>query len=387
MLWDRLQQRYPKGPLVTTVTSPGGYDGNGSANGIVLPMQYRNGSAPPGDSALKDLLQEASMTSGSGSGLPLFIQRTLAKQICLAEVVGKGRYGEVWRGVWQGENVAIKIFFSRDELSWDRETEVYSTVLLRHENVLGYYGSDVTSAGSCTQLWLVTHYHPLGSLFDQLSSGPPLTHTAMVNYVLSVVNGVNHLHTEIFGTQGKPAIAHRDIKSKNILVKNDGTCCIADFGLAVLHSQTTNEINIGDNYRVGTKRYMSPEVLTESLDVNQFESFRRADMYSLGLVLWEVLLRCLSNGRAESYYPPYGDRVPHDPSFEDMIQIVVTEQRRPDLPPRWTADPLVWGVAEIARECWHANAVVRLSALRVKKTVLKLAERHHSLPHASLLSD
>lgn len=51
--------------------------------------------------------------------------------------VGKGRYGEVWRGTWMGENVAVKIFSSRDEQSWFRETEIYNTVQLRHENILG----------------------------------------------------------------------------------------------------------------------------------------------------------------------------------------------------------------------------------------------------------
>lgn len=91
-------------------------------------------------------------------------------------------------------------------------------MLLRHENVLGYYGSDVTSRGSCTQLWLVTHYHANGSLYDYLSAHT-LTHTATLKIILSIINGLSHLHTEIFGTQGKPAIAHRDIKSKNILVK------------------------------------------------------------------------------------------------------------------------------------------------------------------------
>lgn len=50
---------------------------------------------------------------------------------------GKGRYGEVWRGTWMGENVAVKIFSSRDEQSWFRETEIYNTVQLRHENILG----------------------------------------------------------------------------------------------------------------------------------------------------------------------------------------------------------------------------------------------------------
>ena len=47
---------------------------------------------------------------------------------------------QVWRGLWNGDAVAVKIFFSRDEDSWKRETDIYSTVLLRHENVLGYIG-------------------------------------------------------------------------------------------------------------------------------------------------------------------------------------------------------------------------------------------------------
>jgi len=64
--------------------------------------------------------------------------------------------------------------------------------------------------------------------------------------------------------QGKPAIAHRDIKSKNILVKLNGSCVIADFGLAVTHVQATGAMDVGTNPRVGTKRYMSPEVLEET---------------------------------------------------------------------------------------------------------------------------
>lgn len=68
---------------------------------------------------------EQSITSGSGYGLPLLMQRTLARQISLIELIGKGKYGEVWRGIWQGESVAVKIFLSKDEASWSRETEIY----------------------------------------------------------------------------------------------------------------------------------------------------------------------------------------------------------------------------------------------------------------------
>lgn len=74
------------------------------------------------------------------------------KLLCFAAVctfflcyhcAGKGRYGEVWRGQWQGENMAVKIFSSRDEKSWFRETEIYNTVLLRHENILGEFVSSL----------------------------------------------------------------------------------------------------------------------------------------------------------------------------------------------------------------------------------------------------
>jgi serine/threonine protein kinase len=59
---------------------------------------------------------------------------------------------------------------------------------------------------------------------------------------------------------GKPAIAHRDLKSKNILVKSNTTCAIGDLGLAVRHDVATDTVDIPLNNRVGTKRYMAPEV-------------------------------------------------------------------------------------------------------------------------------
>ena len=128
-----------------------------------------------------------------------------------------------------------------------------------------------------------------------------LDHESVLQLAHTTASGLVHLHTEIFGTQGKPAIAHRDIKSKNILVKKNGQCCIADLGLAVMHSQRDNKIDMGVNNKVGTKRYMAPELLDETLNPESFDSFRRVDVYALGLVLWEITRRCVTGGELTAY--------------------------------------------------------------------------------------
>lgn len=74
------------------------------------------------------------------------MQRTIAKQIQMVKQIGKGRYGEVSMGRWRGEKVAVKVFFTTEEASWFRETEIYQTVLMRHENILG------------KKDWSVSHY-------------------------------------------------------------------------------------------------------------------------------------------------------------------------------------------------------------------------------------
>ena len=75
-------------------------------------------------------------------GLPLMMQITIARQIHLEEVIGMGRFGDVKRGRWRGDNVAVKIFHTREETSWFREAEIYQTALLRHENILGFIAAD-----------------------------------------------------------------------------------------------------------------------------------------------------------------------------------------------------------------------------------------------------
>ena len=160
-------------------------------------------------STVKENLADDSY-SGSGAGNPLLVERSIARQVCLVNCVGKGRFGEVWRGRWRGENVAVKIFSSRDEKSWFRESEIYQTVMLRHENILGFIAADNKDEVTWTQLWLVTDYHEHGSLFDYLSkhSIPPAQCLAMAR---SIATGLTHLHLEISGTQGKPEIGRAHV--------------------------------------------------------------------------------------------------------------------------------------------------------------------------------
>ncbi|KAG7262122.1 hypothetical protein CRUP_018799 [Coryphaenoides rupestris] len=323
--------------------------GPGEARGLTM-VKVSSGEDP----TYGELFDEF-CTSGSGTGLPYLVQRTMARQISLAECVGKGRYGEVWRGMWMGESVAVKIFSSRDEQSWFRETEIYNTVQLRHDNILGFIASDMTSKNSSTQLWLITHFHELGSLYDvlQFSTVEP---EGCLLMCLSIACGLVHLHTEICSSQGKPAIAHRDLKSRNILVKRNGQCCIADLGLAVIHSQSSDDLDVGNNPRVGTKRYMAPEVLDETLRVDVFESYKQTDIWALGLVFWEVTRRTIVN---------------------EMKRVVCVEQQRPSLHNRLPSHPILSTIVKMMRECWSQSPAARLTALRVRKTLSKLGQDHH----------
>ncbi|XP_026318466.1 TGF-beta receptor type-1 isoform X8 [Hyposmocoma kahamanoa] len=324
-----------------------------------------------GTATIRDMIELT--TSGSGSGLPLLVQRSIARQIQLVDIIGKGRFGEVWRGRWHGENVAVKIFSSREECSWFREAEIYQTVMLRHENILGFIAADNKDNGTWTQLWLITNYHENGSLFDFLTAHT-IDSTTLIKMALSIATGLAHLHMDIVGTKGsvlagKPAIAHRDLKSKNILVKTNLTCVIGDLGLAVRHNVASDSVDVPSTNRVGTKRYMAPEVLDETMDTRQFDPYKRSDVYSFGLVLWEMARRC---GIPDDYQPPYYDCVPPDPALEDMRRVVCVEKRRPNVPNRWHSDPVLSAISKVMKECWYQNPAARLTALRIKKTLANI---------------
>lgn len=229
------------------------------------------------------------ISSGSG-GLPFIVQRTVARNVTLYERIGMGRFGTVFVGTYQGEKVAVKKFDLQKEVSWTKESDIYNTVWLRHVNILGFIANDVFSDVSITELWLILQYHPHGSLYDYLKR-QTISPNVMMRMAISTSRGLTFLHTSIRGVLDKPAVAHRDFKSGNVLVKNDLECCICDFGHAVIES-VPNQVSSPISIQQGTRRYMSPEILAETMDVTVFSEYLQTDMYAFGLILWELCTRC-----------------------------------------------------------------------------------------------
>lgn len=156
----------------------------------------------------------------------------------LDEMVGKGRFASVHRarlgqksenGVFQ--MVAVKIFPLEEFLSWKSEYEIFLDPELCHENIVHFLAAEKHMLER--QLWLITAYHFQGNLRDFLS-GHQLEWEELCKMGGDVVRGLAHLHSDRNAVGGvKSAIAHRDLKSDNVLVKDDRSCCICDFGLSV----------------------------------------------------------------------------------------------------------------------------------------------------------
>lgn len=100
---------------------------------------------------------------------------------------------------------------------------------MKHDNILAYVGIETHLIRS--EYWLITEYHEHGSLFDYLEA-KTVTLLELFKISLSMVNGLMYLHDENPSGR-KPAIAHRNFKSKNVLLKSDLTACIGDFGFSL----------------------------------------------------------------------------------------------------------------------------------------------------------
>ena len=202
---------------------------------------------------------EALSTREPGTNLELsngqfgYSDLQLNPNVCLLDghdcIIGKGKSATVQKGELNGKIIAIKIFLPLNLNSWTMETDIYKQIV-DHENILKFLGVTEQNNIQGTEYWLGTEYHRNGSLYDFLKINL-ISWKDFCTIILSIAKGLAFLHEEN-STIGKPSIAHRDFKSKNVLIKDDLTACISDFGLAlVLDSHINSDSQVA---QVGTTR-------------------------------------------------------------------------------------------------------------------------------------
>ncbi|XP_057547990.1 serine/threonine-protein kinase CTR1-like isoform X3 [Amaranthus tricolor] len=186
--------------------------------------------------------------------------------------VGIGFFGEVFRGIWNGTDVAIKVFLEQDLTSENMEdfcNEIAILSRLRHPNVILFLGA-------CTKpprLSMVTEYMEMGSLYY-------LIHLSGQKKKLSWRRRFKMLHDICRGLMciHRMKIVHRDLKSANCLVNKHWTVKICDFGL----SRIMTESPMKDSSSAGTPEWMAPELIRN-------EPFsEKCDIFSLGVIMWEL---------------------------------------------------------------------------------------------------
>jgi serine/threonine protein kinase len=164
-----------------------------------------------------------------GSVSPLFPDSNFTS-LRLIEKIGIGRFSEVWRASLNDNLVAVKVFPEKEKQSWSTEKDIYMHPEIKHENLRGFLAARCNADESSTTYWMILDYHEMGSLRDYLKSNV-LTFENVCKMAQSIAAGLAYLHLEV--NEEKPAIAHRDVKSSNVLVKRDLTCCVCDLGLSI----------------------------------------------------------------------------------------------------------------------------------------------------------
>lgn len=135
-----------------------------------------------------------------------------------------------------------------------------------------------------------------------------------------------------------PQIVHRDLKSMNFLVTQDWTTKVCDFGLSRFSTTT----NMATFYQLrGTMNYCAPE----TFEGKQYTT--KSDIYSIGILLWEMLYRCITG----EYQRPYGE-FPHLTQPLQIIIQVAHQKLRPTIPNEEECyKPLV----DLIKTCWDPN--------------------------------
>ena len=202
------------------------------------------------------------------------IGKILDNRYEILDVVGQGGMSVVYRAKCHRLNrmVAVKVLkdeFSRDDEFKNRfQDESLSVAMLSHPNIVAVY--DVSKAEDME--YIVMELIDGITLKEYLQKKGHLSWQETVYFALQIAKALQHAHNR--------GIIHRDIKPQNIMVLRDGTAKVADFGIA---HQVSKQQTYNKGEAIGSVHYISPEQAKGSRIDN------RADIYSLGVVMYEML--------------------------------------------------------------------------------------------------
>lgn len=306
-----------------------------------------------------------------------------SKPIHFDEIISRGQFGLVWKALYDHKMVAVKIIPLHERASWESEKNMYSSYKLSHENILSFHAAEKGCQADVIQYWIITEYHPHGSLADYLTNYV-LSFKKLTKLSLSMVAGLVYLHGEnLSASPPKPIIAHRDFKSRNVLVKENLTCCISDFGSACAFPKNYKKDEA--RAQVGTKRYMAPEVLQGAVAF-QAEAFLCIDVYALALVLWELLSRYSADeSPVLPYHAPYEQEIGPHPTIEDMKICVVDKNIRPAIKEEWRTNPNLVEYCHAIEECWDDDGDARLTAHCVYERLSLLSKEEEAYDQPPLI--
>jgi predicted Ser/Thr protein kinase len=223
-------------------------------------------------------------------------------QLEIVEVLGQGGMGVVYKARQSGLDrfVALKILSldaSKDPSFAQRfALEARSLARLNHPNIIGVY--DFGQAGGF--YYFIMEFVDGTNLREMIKKLTPKEALAIVP---KVCEALQFAHDE--------GIVHRDIKPENILIDKKGRVKMADFGLAKLLGKTASDYQLTAPQTVmGTPHYMAPEQLERPQEVDH-----RADIYSLGVVLYEMLTGELPLGR----FAPPSAKVQIDVRLDEVV--------------------------------------------------------------------
>lgn len=195
------------------------------------------------------------------------------------ETMDTGGFGVVYRGKYKGETVAIKQL--RAQLCEATlklfENEAKIMAQLRHDNVLMLYGVCLEKGN----LSMILPYAPKGSLYGVLRGTEPLDWPTRIKISLHIARGLNYLH------RNNPMIIHRDLKSMNVLLFDNYTAKISDFGLSEIKKEVSSSSNVKKS-AVGSIPWMAPEIF--GLDPKYST---KSDIYAYAILLLEIATRKL----------------------------------------------------------------------------------------------